>query len=380
MATATVQSLTSALKKLKLLHITDPKLLDGHFLAPKSATGKEFVILLPESYSKKDRGPFLQNVLGVALKDLKAKYDPRSTKSTAGALTFTGSQIYIIAKLMSAKGGGGNKGIDFEKNLEKDFNLLIAEKTNYFYKDFINAFVDEIAPDKVKKIEAVGGLNTPRPLALSGDKLYVSVRGGPRREDIGDGLADLVVHTSKNKKIPLSLKYGSTVTFFNSGVGKIFNEEAFKKGDFTQSPVANKLIELLHLDPIRFRNVFMNYKAKDPLAKKGKAEKHEVVVNLTQEQKNDLQSFLRTVIGHGYVLVHEHSDHSVSHYNITPDFLKKATKITTPLTVQYPVGGSAKRVDIRLETEIFKLNFNIRNKQGGILPSHIMCDYKIKDH
>jgi len=380
MATATVQTLTAALKKLKLIQITDEKALDGHFLAPKSATGKEFVILLPEQYGKKDRGTFLQNTLGPALKDLKPKYDARSTKSTAGALTFTGSQVYIIAKLLSAKGGGGNKGIDFEKNLEKDFNLLIADKTNYFYKDFINTFVDEISPDKVKKVEPVGGLNTPRPLALDNGKLYVSVRGGPRRENIGDGLADLVVHTHNNKKINLSLKYGSTVTFFNSGVGKIFKEESFKKGDFSESPVANKLIELLHLDPIRFRNVFMNYKAPDPLAKKGKAEKDEVVVRLTAKQKADLESFLRTVIGHGYVLVHEHSDHSVSHYHITPKFLDTATNITTPLTIQYPVGGSAKRVDIRLETDIFKLNFNIRNKQGGILPSHIMCDYKIKEH
>jgi hypothetical protein len=380
MPVANVQTLKTALKKAKLIEITDEKKLNGNFIAPKSATGKEFIILLPEQYTKKDRSSFLGGTLASVLKDLKPKYDPRSKKSTAGALTFQGSQVYVIAKLLSAKGGGGNKGIDFEKNLEKDFNLLLEDKTNYFYKDFINAFVQEIKPDAVAKIVPVGGLNTPRPLAISGGKLYVSVRGGPRNENIGMGLADLLVHTQKGKKISLSLKYGSTVTFFNSGVGRIFNEENFKKGDFSQNPISKALIEMFEIDSIRFRNVFMNYKAPDPLAKKGKAEKDEVTIKLTPQKKQNLISFLRTVIGHGYVLVHEHNDHSVSHYHMNEKFLDKASNIISDLTILYPKGGSAKRIDIKLETEIFHLNFNIRNKQGGILPSHIMCDYKIKDH
>lgn len=380
MALATVQNLKTALKKMKLIEITDEKSLNGHFIAPKSSTGKEFIIYLSEQYSKKDRSSFLDKTLGAALKEFNPKYDARSTKSTAGALTFQGSQVYIIAKLMAAKGGGGNKGIDFEKNLENDFKLLLEDKSNYMYKDFMIDFVNSLKPDNVKKIEAVGGLNTPRPLSVSNGKLYVSVRGGPRNENIGSGLADLVVHTHKGKKIPLSLKYGSTVTFFNSGVGRIFDAESFKKGDFTKNEISKALIDLFGIDPIRFRNVFMNYVAPDPLAKKGKAEKDEIVVRLTSQQKNDLTSFIRTVIGYGYVLVHEHNDHSVSYYDMNEKFLDKASKIISDLTILYPKGGSAKRIDMKLETEIFHLNFNIRNKQGGILPSHIMCDYKIKGH
>jgi hypothetical protein len=380
MAVATVTSLKAALKKLKLTEATNPKEINGHFLAPKSVTGKEFIIYLPEQYGKKDRAGFLDKTLGPALKEFKPKFDARSTKSTAGALTFQGSQIYIIAKLLSAKGGGGNKGIDFEKNLENDFKLLLEDKSNFMYKDFMYEFTEQIKPDKVKRIEAVGGLNTPRPLAVSGGKLYVSVRGGPRNENIGSGLADLVAHTQKGKKIPLSLKYGSTVTFFNSGVGRVFDAESFKKGDFSKNEISKQLIELFGIDPIRFRNVFMNYKAPDPLAKKGKAEKDEVIVKLTPQKKKDLISFIRTVIGHGYYLIHEHNDHSVSFYNINEKFLDKASNVISDLTILYPKGGAAKRIDIKLETDVFHLNFNIRNKQGGILPSHIMCDYKIKDH
>lgn len=376
---ATVITLKKALTDSGLIEISDPKKMDGHFIAPKSTTGKEFVIFLPEQYSKKDRSGFLQNTLAAALKPLKPKFDLRHKGSSAGALTFMGSQVYVVAKLAAAKGGGGNKGIDFEKNLEKDFKTLIAEKSNFMYKDFMFDF-----PAKLKKkiisVDPVGGLNTPRPLALSGGELYVSVRGGSRNENIGMGLADLMLTTADNKKISLSLKYGSTVTFFNSGVGKIFNAEDFKKGDFSNSPIAQELFDLFGIDSTRFRNVFLNYKAPDPLAKKGKSEKEEETIVLTQAQKQKLERFIRTVIGHGYVLVHEHSDHSIDYYEMTPKFLDKAANIISNITILYPKGGSAKRIDIKVETDIFHLNFNIRNKQGGILPSHIMCDYKIKGH
>lgn len=377
MATANFTTLKKALTDTGLVQISDPKKMDGHFIAPKSATGKEFVIYLPSDYSKKDRGTFLGGALASSLKSLKPKFLARHKGSSAGALTFTGSQCYIIAKLVASKGGGGNKGIDFEKNLEKDFKNFIADKSDFIYKDFIYDYTSKLGK-KIKSVESVGGLNTPRPLSITGGELYVSVRGGARNENIGMGLADLMLTTVDDKKISLSLKYGSTVTFFNSGVGKIFNAEDFKNGDFSNSPIAEELFSLFGIDSTRFRNVFMNYRSPDPLAKKGKAEKDEVIIKPTASQKQKLENFIRTVIGHGYVLVHEHNDHSIDYYDMTPKFLNKAANIISDISILYPKGGSAKRVDIKVETDIFHLNFNIRNKQGGILPSHIMCDYKIK--
>ena len=35
----------------------------------------------------------------------------------------------------------------------------------------------------------------------------------------------------------------------------------------------------------------------------------------------------------------------------------------------------AKRIDVYIETEEMIFKFNIRHKQGGIYPSHIMCDF-----
>ena len=65
---------------------------------------------------------------------------------------------------------------------------------------------------------------------------------------------------------------------------------------------------------------------------------------------------------------------------MTESFLTEASTITSPeLTIYYPVGGSAKRIDIKLETKMYELNFNIRSKAAGVTyPTHIMCDYKFK--
>ena len=119
MATATVQTITAKLKKMGM---SDSENTKGYFKAPKSAVGKEFVVYLSDKYTKKDRPDFLQGILSTALKEFNPKYvKPGSAaKSTAGHLGFTGTQIYIVAKLVAAKGGGENKGIQFEKELMQD--------------------------------------------------------------------------------------------------------------------------------------------------------------------------------------------------------------------------------------------------------------------
>ena len=48
-------------------------------------------------------------------------------------------------------------------------------------------------------------------------------------------------------------------------------------------------------------------------------------------------------------------------------------------TIYYGGKTSAgKRIDVEIDTPFIALKFNIRNKQGGVYPSHIMCDYTFK--
>ena len=75
-----------------------------------------------------------------------------------------------------------------------------------------------------------------------------------------------------------------------------------------------------------------------------------------------------------------HGDgNKVTYYEMDRYFMEKAANITGGIEIMY--GGSmgrGKRVDIHMESSEYKFMWNLRNKQGGQYPSHIMCDYKKK--
>lgn len=103
-------------------------------------------------------------------------------------------------------------------------------------------------------------------------------------------------------------------------------------------------------------------------------------VNLNAQQKASLTNLLKTGIGSGYWMVHGQPDQSVNFYYMDTAKNKIASK--APNTVQINYGGSrgnGKRVDIEFETDYFEFKVNIRNKQRGLYPSHIMLDYTTKD-
>lgn len=390
--TASTQTLT---KFLKDLGISDKENKTGYFSAPKTAQGKEFVIFLPEknraniAYTKKTRKDFLINELMPALKNFRgAKYETNPKNSTAGQISFSGSQIYIIAKLIAMKGAGASKGAAFEYDLEKDFKSLISGTNKFIYPEFIKEFEQKVLKEnKVVEVEVTGKENTPRPLKFDNKGIYCSLKGGARTTDIGNGLADVKVKTkTKNgyKVYNLSAKFGNTVTFFNSGLGKgtfppagAFPDKEFESGRFTtKSGLA--ILELFGLDAKRFRDVFVKYKEKTGVIKE-KAPKFKETVQVSGTRKTELQNFLKTIIGHNYYLLHLDNKKKIHMFDMTENFLEQASTITSSLTIEYPVGGSAKRIDIKLETKLYELNFNIRSKAAGVIfPTHIMCDYKFK--
>jgi hypothetical protein len=390
---ATSQNLATFLKKLG---ISDKENSSGYFTAPKTGAGKEFVIFLPEKnrrnvvYTKKTRADFLINELLPSLSNFKgAKYVLNKKNSTAGQVSFDGSQIYIIAKLIAMKGAGASKGAAFEYDLEKDFKSMISGKNSYIYPKFMKEFEEKVLKgDNVISVDVTGKENTPRPLKFDAKGIYCSLKGGARTTDIGGGLADVKVKVKTKtgiKTLDLSAKFGSTVTFFNSGLGSgtfppsgAFPDDEFKKGQFTtKSGLA--ILELFGLNPKKFRDVFVNYKEKTGVIKKTAAPKHKETVSVSGKRKTELENFLKTIIGHNYYLLHLDNKKTVHMFKMTETFLESASEITTDLTIEYPVGGSAKRIDIKLETKLYELNFNIRSKAAGItFPTHIMCDYKFK--
>jgi len=384
---ATVDNVTDALQKLgyvaisKTFDFSKAKAKTFYFIPP-SARGKEFLLYIPETYAKNQR-PTVLNDLAKKLPKLKAVFKPQFGGTTRPAVAFTGSDIFINGKMIAAKGGKGNKGNEFEDKLVTDFeNYLTAgypfTAKNYNYPEFMKQFTDMLAAskEKIKSAKKVGQENTPRPLGITGDQLYVSVRGAARSTKIGSALSDINVVTNK-RTIHLSLKYGSTVTFMNSGVGKFFPRDKFVKGkqaDFSDLPYAMAIFKTFGIDPVKFQKVFTNYVEPQPGEKKRKSEKEIVEF---KPDKTKMENLIKTAIGYDYYLLHLDNKNHIHMQEMTESFLKTASTLASDtIQIYYPTKGSAKRVDMIVTTKKFRLKWNIRNKQSGIAPSHIMCDYE----
>ena len=70
---------------------------------------------------------------------------------------------------------------------------------------------------------------------------------------------------------------------------------------------------------------------------------------------------------------------STEFFYVGDEYNRLASQPTSGIEIQY--GGSSglgKRIDIVFESEKYRFKINIRNKQGKLYPSHIMCDYKKK--
>jgi len=391
---ATVQNIT---KILKDLGVSDTENATGYYEGPKSGSGKKFIIFLPQKnrlgqdYTDKGRKDFFEKELLPHFYNIKGpKFEVVKKNSTGGQISFDGSPVFIISKLIAKKGAGASKGAAFEYDLEKDFNELIKGTNRFLYPNFMKEFEKTVLKGgEVVSVEVTGKENTPRPLKFDTKGIYCSMKGGARTTDIGAGLADVKVKVKNGnatKILDLSAKFGNTVTFFNSGLGSgtfppkgAWPDDEFESGMFkTKSGLA--ILELFGLDAKRFRDVFVNYKEKSDMIKKTAAAKHEEKIPISGNRKTELQGFLKTIIGHNYYLCHLDDKKNVHLFVMTEKFLQEASTITSSnLTILYPVGGSAKRIDIKLETKLYELNFNIRSKAAGITyPTHIMCDYKFK--
>lgn len=276
----------------------------------------------------------------------------------------------------SMEEGSSNKGIAFEKELTKALdehfkgNTLSTAK----YKKPVVDCVLGIEKDyklKNKDVQVVpeGALNKRRPLTFMGESIYV----GGSNFNIGATVTDITLKTQDDKKkvgyVYLSLKYGPKVTFFNAGIGKILPKKELEEGKVTNEQ-GKALLDMFGINHSMFTAIF------DPKVKKVS---QGPVDTFNKIDKNKLKQLIKSGVGYGYHLVHMASNGSIHDVEMTSTELDKSS---TPQSCTILYGGStgqAKRVDIIVETPLFKLIFNFRNKaRGGVYPSHLMCDYTIK--
>ena len=267
-----------------------------------------------------------------------------------------------------------NLGIQFEKDFYKSLNCevqCLCEHTRYekAAKELVTKINKKYKfKGGLSQVDAVGGKNQPRPLTYSGG-LYVTA-GGKKTKDIGSTVTDITTVWGGKEDQYLSLKYGSTLTFINSGVGKVFTEKDYRNNfEGYTNPIGNAIFEMFAIDKEEYAAVFNEY---------GKGYKGKKVDVTRDADVKKIQDLLEYAIGYGYWMVHG-TGSKVDCYEMDQAYMKKASKNSGKIILHY--GGSTgrgKRLDIHMESSVYKFMWNLRNKQGGKYPSHIMCDYKKK--
>ena len=288
-------------------------------------------------------------------------------------------QTVSLTELVKTEEFGGqtggkriNLGIKFEKDFYESLRCELAcECKQTPYMKEAKSLIEEIGKDVgvgFSDVAADGSRNQSRPLAGGSGGLYV----GDKKKDIGSVVTDITTFWGPRKKpVYLSLKYGNTLTFINSGVKSVFADADYKNNfQGYSNPIGLEIFRMFGIDPITYAKTFNAYPHKKSMP----------TVDVTSKcDKGAIQNLLQYAIGYGYWMVHGGGTGGMKIYEIDQAYMQKASTITGQVKLMY--GGSqgkGKRLDIHMESSLYKFMFNLRNKQSGLYPSHIMCDYKKK--
>ena len=193
-----------------------------------------------------------------------------------------------------------NLGIQFEKDFFKslDCEVQCVCKHTKYEKDAqkLVQLINEKHDIKggLSGVQAVGGKNQPRPLMYSGG-LYVTA-GGKKTKNIGSTVTDITTIFGGEKEVYLSLKFGDTLTFINSGVGKVFLQKDYEtQFKSYNNSIGNAIFDMFAIDKIEYANVFNKY---------GKGYKGKKVDVTKNANKSAIEDLLQYAIGYGYYMVH----------------------------------------------------------------------------
>jgi hypothetical protein len=266
-----------------------------------------------------------------------------------------------------SRGGTGvfSKGFSFETNLENDFKRFISEGLNseeFFYKDLITELVSEFNLTKATEISIkdTSVSDIYRPLIFTGESVRIATN------DAAAKISDLTLTVNDSSKF-LSLKYGNTISFFNIGVQKVFNPKEIAMGEITNK-YGLSLLKTFNVDNLLFCRVFNDYSTDVDFRE----------FHSKHTPTDEFQEFLKSGFGIDYTMIHLKTK-GFKVETVNSNFLDKNGKILGNVLIRYGgANGKSKRVDLVFETIEYNFLLSIRNKQGGLYPSHIICNYSPK--
>lgn len=274
-----------------------------------------------------------------------------------------------------------NMGNQYEDDLTQaliDYCSGVAVKK---YKDHVDiiiaAMIEKYGEAPVRAI-GEGEKNQARPLAKKGSNIIISA-GGATTNNIGSTLTDITLIVA-GKPVYISVKFGSTLSFFNCGVrssgkGKLalFPESKLKSGEIPDD--GRTYLDMFGIDYQKFLDVFANYgKSPGPTV-----QDHVSHTPLTPSGKQALVDLIKSGVGYGYWMAH-YTGTELKFYEIDQNYMNRAaTLVGNSVEVNYGgVSGTGKRIDMIFETRSYEFKFNIRNKSGGVYPTHTNGDYTKK--
>tara|TARA_Y100001963_G_scaffold52897_1_gene74149 strand:+ start:450 stop:1541 length:1092 start_codon:yes stop_codon:yes gene_type:complete len=281
-------------------------------------------------------------------------------------------------KIKFGAGSAGNRGVKNRGNLfENTFANAIRKKWDSDEKatdpNIANA-VNELAKiykfDKLKGliVKEEGAMNVKRPLVFKPGPYITSPTSSL---DIGRTVTDLTLHEAKNisQARPnnvvgyLSLKLGTTTTFFNIGIRTILTPDEIKTGTIKNKD-GIRLLNMLGIDNQTFCKIF-----------NGRLKKGVKTNTFSKANRRYLETFLQSGIGYGFCVVHKLSN-KVKTFKIDKQYMQRASK---PMSCDVYYGGktgTGKRVDIEIQTPLYLFKLNMRDTQGKDgYPTRLMGDF-----
>lgn len=271
-----------------------------------------------------------------------------------------------------------NMGNQYEDDLTEALIDYCSGKTPKKYASHVTQIIAKLTEKYGKaptKAIGEGGKNQKRPLIKKGGNIIISA-GGASTLNIGSTLTDITLEID-GKPVYLSVKFGSTLSFFNCGVRSsgndklaLFPEAKLRAGDIPKD--GKDYLDMFGINYRSFLNVFENYgKVSGPTINN-----HIQKTTLSSSGKTALEDLIASGVGYGYWMCH-YTGSELKFYEIDQNYMRKASNlIGNGVEVQYGgASGTGKRIDIVFETESYKFKFNIRNKSGGVYPTHTNGDY-----
>ena len=302
--------------------------------------------------------------------DTEVKITPPKTENNKSSKfnMFTFNDDGNVINIYLAGGASANQGIAYENQIAQDLQTYNEGGTEFTHKNTVEKIIDtfKLKPGEFT-IKEEGKENKKRPLEFTSSGPIIGYSG----KSVAATLTDLTIiqNTSEGetkKTHYISLKYGSTLTFFNAGVTSVLPASEIQKGKITNAN-GIALLETLNIDNELFCKVFNEY------SETNFKQYHSIASDDFDSTK--LFNLIQSGIGSGYWMLKGSSKGS-DFYEITESYSKTASTPTGKPKVLYGgVDGKGKRVDITFESKDYFFKVNIRNKQGGLYPSHIMCDY-----